>query len=140
MHSSDASADTGIRARVREYTAAYNRGDAAGVAGIYAEDGTHTYALGFTHRGRAEIEAGLRGMFAGPFKGTLMQITPECIRAISDGVAIEEASFILTGLRTPDGVEMGPLRGLCLGVYQKQGDQWFAAAVQCLVPPPAPGN
>ena len=89
---------------------------------------------------RAEIEAGLRYMFAGPLRGTQMQITPERIRAIGDGVAIEEASFILTGLRTPDGAEMGPVRGLCLGVYQKQGDQWFAAAVQCLVPPPAPGK
>ena len=140
MHSSHDAADAGIRARVKEYAAAYNRGDAAAVAGIYAEDGTHTYALGFTHRGRAEIEAGLRGMFAGALKGTQMQITPEHIRVISDGVAIEEASFVLTGLRTPAGVEMDPVRGLCLGVYQKHGDQWFAAAVQCFVPPPAPGK
>jgi uncharacterized protein (TIGR02246 family) len=140
VHGSHETAEVGIRARVKEYAAAYNRGDAAAVAGIYAEDGTHTYALGFTHRGRAEIEAGLRDMFAGPLKGTQMQITPEHIRVISDGVAIEEASFILTGFRTPAGVEMDPVRGLCLGVYLKHGDQWFAAAVQCLVPPPAPGS
>ena len=79
-------------------------------------------------------------MFAGALKGDAVQITPEHIRVISDGVAIEEASFVLTGLRTPAGVGMDPVRGLCLGVYQQHGDHWFAAAVQCLVPPPAPGQ
>jgi uncharacterized protein (TIGR02246 family) len=140
MHGPHDAADAGIRARVKEYTAAYNRGDAAAVAGIYAEDGTHTYALGFTHRGRAEIEAGLLGMFGGALGGTQMQITPEHVRIVTEGVAIEEASFVLTGLRTPGGEEMDAVRGLCLGVYQKLGDQWFAAAVQCMVPPPAPGK
>jgi uncharacterized protein (TIGR02246 family) len=132
--------EASVRARVAEYVTAYNRGDAAGVAAIYTEDGTHTYALGFTHRGRSEIEAGLRGMFAGPFKGTEIQITPHRIRIINDGVAIEEATFVLTGLKTPAGVEMEAVKGLCLGVYQQRGDQWFAAAVQCLVPPPTAGT
>jgi uncharacterized protein (TIGR02246 family) len=135
MHSPHDPADEGVRARVKEFVAAYNRGDATG-----AEDGTHTHALGFTHRGRAEIEAGLRGLFAGPFKGTHIQITPERIRLISDGVAIEEATFVLTGLRTPAGVAMDAIQGLCLGVYQMLGSQWFAAAVQCFAPPPAAGK
>lgn len=140
MHSLHDLGDVGVRARVKEYVAAYNRGDATGVAAIYAEDGTHTYALGFTHRGRTEIEAGLRGMFAGPFGSTQIQITPERIRFIGEGVAIEEATFVLTGLRTPAGVAMPAIRGLCLGVYQYQAGQWFAAAVQCFVPPPPPGQ
>ncbi len=140
MPSPHGSGEATVRARVAEYVAAYNRGDAAGVAAIYTEDGTHTYALGFTHRGRAEIEAGLRGMFAGPLNGTEIQITPERIRIINDGVAIEEATFVLTGLKTPAGVEMDAVKGLCLGVYQQRGALWFAAAVQCLVPPPAAGT
>jgi uncharacterized protein (TIGR02246 family) len=140
MHGPHDSADAGVRARVKEFADAYNRGDATGVAAIYAEDGTHTYAFGITHHGRSEIEAGLRDLFAGPFKGTQMQITPERIRLVADGVAIEEATFVLTALRNPAGAEMGAISGLCLGVYQKLGEQWFAAAVQCFVPPPAPGK
>ncbi len=140
MSRPEEAADAGVRARVKDFVAAYNRGDAKGVAAVYAEDGTHTYALGFTHHGRAEIEAGLRGLFAGPFNGTQIQITPERIRLISDGVAIEEATFVLTGLRTPAGVELDAVQGLCLGVYQNLGGQWFAAAVQCFAPPPSPGN
>ena len=46
----------------------------------------------------------------------------------------------MTGLKGPDGAELPPIDGLCLGIYQKQGQAWFAAAVQCLVPPPTPGK
>lgn len=127
-----------LRTRIGEYVAAYNRGDAKGAAAIYTEDGSHTYALGFTHRGRPTIESGLREMLGGPMRGTQIQVTPERIRFIGDGIAIEEASFILSGLKTPMGREMDAVSGLCLGVYQKEGQLWFAAAVQCLVPPPAP--
>lgn len=132
--------ETAIRARVKEYVAAYNRGDAKGVAAIYAEDGTHTYATGFTHRGRPEIEKGLRDSLAGPLKGTQIAITPERIRLLGEAVAVEEATFLLSGLKTAAGVQAGDVKGLCLGVYQKQGQRWFAAAVQCFVPPPPPGT
>jgi len=130
------SVEAAIRERVRQYEAAYNAGDADAVAAIYAVDGTHTYALGFTHRGRPEIADGLRELFAGPFKGTRLTITPLHIRALSSDVAVEEASFSFSGLKEPGGTDLPPMTGLCAGVYQKQGDLWFAAAVQCMVPPP----
>jgi uncharacterized protein (TIGR02246 family) len=129
--------ETAIRARVKEYVSAYNRGDASGVAAVYAPEGTHTYVMGLTHRGRVEIEKGLQEMLAGPLKGTQIAITPEKIRILGDGIAVEEATFVMSGLKTPAGLQADPVKGLCLGVYQKQGQRWFAAAVQCMVPPPA---
>ena len=131
--------EAAIRARVKEYVAAYNRGDAKGVAAIYSQDGTHTYATGLTHRGRLEIEKGLQDSLAGPLKGTQIQITPERIRLFGETVAVEEATFLMTGLKAV-GFEVDAVKGLCLGVYQKQGPQWFAAAVQCMVPPPPPAS
>jgi uncharacterized protein (TIGR02246 family) len=125
-----------IRDRVRQFEAAHNAGDAEAVAAIYAVDGTHTYALGITHRGRAEIAQGLREQFAGPMKGTRISITPLHIRPLSSDVAVEEASFSLSGLRDPSGKALPPVEGLCLGIHQKIGEQWYAAAVQCMVPPP----
>ena len=132
------SAEEAIRNRVKQYVAAYNAGDADALAAIYATDGTHTYALGFTHRGRTEIAKGLKEQFAGPMKGTSISITPLHIRAISPQVAVEEASFVLSGLKDPSGGAAPPINGFCLGVYQKKGNQWFAVAVQCMVPPPMP--
>jgi len=52
----------------------------------------------------------------------------------------EEATFLLSGLKTPAGLQADAVRGLCLAVYQKQGQRWFASAVQCMVPPPPPGR
>jgi uncharacterized protein (TIGR02246 family) len=132
------SPEEAIRNRVKQYEAAYNAGDADAVAAIYAIDGTHTYALGFTHRGRTEIANGLKEQFAGPMKGTSIFITPLHIRSISSQVAVEEASFSVSGLKDASGTALPPVTGLCLGVYQKDGDQWFAVAVQCMVPPPPP--
>jgi len=133
---SQRSVEAAIRERVRQYETAYNAADADAVAAVYSVDGTHTYALGFTHRGRLEIAKGLKELFAGPFKGTRVSINPLHIRALSPDVAVEEASFSIMGLKEPSGAELPPVTGLCLGVYQRQGHLWFAAALQCMVPPP----
>lgn len=125
-----------LRQRIQEYENAYNRGDAKALASIYAVDGSHTYAIGITHRGRLEIEKGLEEFFAGMMKGTQMKVTPEVIRFPTDDIAIENASFIMTGLKMLDGTEVPPIKGLCLAVYQKFENEWFAVAVQCMVPPP----
>ena len=134
------SPEEAIRQRVKQYEAAYNAGDAEQLATIYAVDATHTYALGFTHRGRDEIRNGLKAQFAGPMKGTRMTIAPLHIRSLSSDIAAEEASFVIAGLKDSNGTELPPVNGLCLVIYRKQGDQWFVAAAQCMVPPPVPGS
>ena len=120
--------------RVRQLENAYNAGDARAYAAIYALNGSHTYANGITHRGRKEIEEGLIEAFAGPMKGTQMKISPRVIQFVTDNIAIEEASFVLTGLMMPDGTELPAINGVCMAVYQKQGEEWYAIAVQCMVP------
>lgn len=130
------SVEAAIRERVKEYETAYNGGDAEALGAIYAVDGTHTYALGFTHRGRTEITNGLREQFAGPLKGTSMTIKPLHIREVGPGVAVEEAEFTMRGVRSPAGEEVPPFDGLCLVVYVQRGAEWFVAAAQCMVPPP----
>ncbi|MFO7656987.1 MAG: SgcJ/EcaC family oxidoreductase [Bacteroidales bacterium] len=121
--------------RVRQLENAYNAADAEAYAAIYALNGSHTYANGVTHRGRKKIEEGLLESFAGPMKGTQMKITPQVIQFVTDNIAVEEASFVLTGLMMPDGTEVPAIHGVCLAVYQKQEKDWFAFAVQCMVPP-----
>jgi uncharacterized protein (TIGR02246 family) len=124
-----------IISRVKELENAYNTGNAKAYAAVYAENGVHTYANGITHRGRTTIEEGLAEMLAGPLKGTQMKITPEVIQFITDDVALEEATFVLTGLMTPDGTVVPAIQGVCLAIYHKQEKEWYAVAVQCMVPP-----
>jgi len=127
-----------IRRRVQEYEDAYNRGDAEAMASIYDVNASHTYVTGITHRGRLEIQKGLEVLFVGPMKGTQMKITPEVIRFPANDVAVEEASFIMTGLKMQDGADVSPIKGLCLVVYHKLKNEWFIFAAQCMVPPPPP--
>jgi len=87
------SVEIAIRERVKQHESAYNSGDAEAVAAIYAVNGTHTYALGFTHRGRLEIANGLKQQFAGPMKGTRIAITQLHIRARTPHVAVEKGPF-----------------------------------------------
>ena len=132
---SQGSKEDEVRKRVQEYEDAYNRGDAEAMASIYDVNASHTYANGITHRGRLEIQKGLEEFFADPMKGTQMKVTPEVIRSPADNVAVEEVSFILTGLKMQDGTDIPPVKGLCLAVYHKLENEWFAFAVQCMVPP-----
>ncbi len=130
-------AEAPIREAVQKYVAAFNAGDADAAAATYAPDATHTYALGFTHRGRVEIAGGLRELFAGPMKGAKISITTLRVRSLAPTIAVEEEAFSLKGLVSPDGRRLPPVEGLCLAVHERRGRQWQAAAVQCLVPPPS---
>lgn len=129
--------DAAIHAMVEAYVRAFNAGDAEAAAATYTPNGTHTYILGFTHHGRAEIAQGLRELLAGPLKGARISIESLRITALTPTVAVEEEAFSLEGLTSPDGQAGPPLRGLCLVTHQYLDGQWLAAAVQCMVPPPA---
>jgi uncharacterized protein (TIGR02246 family) len=129
-----------IRKRTGEYEHAFNRGDAAAAAAVYAADGTHTYAIGVTHRGRPAIEQGLRELLAGPMKGARLSLTVDSIRFITGDIAVEEDSFEVSGMTSADGADVPSLRGQCMAVYRKQANAWYAAAIQCMVPMPGPGS
>jgi uncharacterized protein (TIGR02246 family) len=118
--------------------AAFNSGDADAAAATYTPDGSHTYVLGFTHHGRAEIASGLRELLAGPMKGAKLSITSLRIRSLAPTIAVEEESFSVEGLKSPEGRPLPVVNGLCLVVHQQHNGQWLAAAVQCMVPSAGP--
>jgi uncharacterized protein (TIGR02246 family) len=134
----DQADETAIRKRVQEYVDAWNRGDAKAAAAVYAVDGTHTYVLGFTHRGRVAIEKGLEELLAGSWKGTRITLKTNAVRFLKPDVAVEDETFTVAGLKTPEGTELPAVEGPCLVVHQKRDGEWFAAAVQCGIPPEGP--
>jgi uncharacterized protein (TIGR02246 family) len=132
------SSDAAIRQAVQKYVVAFNAHDANAAAALYTPDGTHTYALGFTHRGRGEIARGLKEQFAGPMRGATLSIRTLHVRLLAPAIAVEEESFTLEGVTSSDNRPLPPLRGVCLAVHQHLEEGWRAAAVQCLLPPPPP--
>ena len=138
--SSQQPAEVAIRAAVQKYVAAFNSADAEAAAATYAPDGSHTYAAGFTHHGRVEIARGLRDLLAGPMRGARISIASLNIRFLTPTIALEEESFSVQGLKSPNGDPLPAVNGLCLVVHQQHDQQWLAAAVQCMVPPPNQGQ
>jgi uncharacterized protein (TIGR02246 family) len=126
--------EAAIQAALQKYVSAFNAGDADAAAATYTPDGSHTYALGFTHHGRVEIAQGLRELLAGPMKGGKLSITSLSIRSLAPTIAVEEEAFSVEGLKAPDGQPLPAVKGLCLVVYQQHVREWLAAAVQCMVP------
>jgi uncharacterized protein (TIGR02246 family) len=120
--------------RIQEYAIAYNKGDAKATASLYAVNGYHAYATGITHQGRTQIEQGLSESFEGPMKGTQIILNSDDIRFISSSIAYEHSSFLLSGVKMPDGTAIPTIKGYCLGVYEKQDGVWYALAMQCMVP------
>lgn len=117
------SIEEAIKCRVKQYETASNAGSTDSMAVIHAVNGTHTFANGVTLRGRVEIANGLKEQYAGMFKGTHMSITPLHIRALIPDIAVEEASFLVSGLKDANGKKLPSINGFCLIVYQKDGDQ-----------------
>jgi uncharacterized protein (TIGR02246 family) len=76
-----------------DYSAAWAKGDAKTIAGMFTSDALDINAAGEVHMGRAAIEKDLVTSFAGPLKGTTLKITAAPDRALKPDVAIGHGTF-----------------------------------------------
>jgi uncharacterized protein (TIGR02246 family) len=103
--SKDSSRDTdreAIRQSARDFTAAFEKGDAKAVAALWTEQGEYESDDGMVLRGRAAIQAAFAAHFKGRPAGK-MEIQVENIRFPSRDTAIEEGlSRTLVGNTLPE--------------------------------------
>lgn len=133
------SVEASIRARVEQYVEAFNRGDAEGCGAIYAEEGSHTYAMGFTDYGRENVTAHLAELFAGPWQGLQLRLEVKRVIGITPDVAVEHEEWEVSGLADPAGNQLPPLSGLTLITWVLKEGAWFVAAGQAMMPIQPPG-
>jgi uncharacterized protein (TIGR02246 family) len=77
-----------------DYSAAWAKGDAKAIAGMFTMDALDINAFGEMHIGRAAIEKDLVTQFAGPMKGTTLKImAAPNDRALKPDVAIGHGTF-----------------------------------------------
>jgi uncharacterized protein (TIGR02246 family) len=128
-----------IRAAVKSYVEAFNKGDAKAVAAHYIEEGTTVNVFGMEMAGRATIEQELTTAFAGPLKGATIDITPTKVQMVKD-VGIGDADINISGMKGPDGKPAPPIKARGIGVFVKQKGKWMFAASRAFVHlPPPPG-
>jgi uncharacterized protein (TIGR02246 family) len=94
--------ETAAIAKVRDrYTELYNKGDAAGLAQLFAPDAVSISPQGQIARGRSEIEKAFREEFAGPAKGARVQIKSEGTRTIGQNTAVDYGTYQISGMQAP---------------------------------------
>ena len=128
--------EAALRELAKQYAAAWNSGDAAKAAAVYADDGMFVTITGTPIVGRPEIEKSMAKDLAGDMKGSTFDVTMDTIRFIRPDTAM------VVGTTLIKGAAMGPpegLKGHYLLVATKQGSAWRVLAVHAAaMPPPLP--
>jgi uncharacterized protein (TIGR02246 family) len=124
--------EAAIRDLAKQYSTAWNSGDAKNAAAVYADDASFINIIGVETKGRAAIEKNMADSLAGEMKGTTFVATMDTIRFIKPDVAVVQGTTNITGGATPpDG-----LKGHYLLVATKQGGSWKVLAVHTAALPP----
>jgi uncharacterized protein (TIGR02246 family) len=126
-----------IRQLYARYDAAWNKGDATGVAMVWTYDADHVEPDGRAIHGRTAIAKELGQRLATDLKGTRSQQTITGIRFITPDVAVVDAAYEVSGARDAQGQSLPPLRGRYVDIWVKRGGKWHIAADRPIVPAPA---
>jgi uncharacterized protein (TIGR02246 family) len=106
-----------IRAAVKSYSAAYNRGDAKAVVAHWSDSGEWISPAGERFQGRPAIEKQLQAMFA-ENKGVQIEVARPSIRVLSPEVAVEEGTVRVVRPGEP------PSDSTYLAIHVKENGQW----------------
>jgi uncharacterized protein (TIGR02246 family) len=126
-----AAEEPALKGAVDEEEAAWNRGDAKGLAALFRDDATYADAFGAVSRGRSEVDRRLGEVLAA-WHGTRIALKVRKVRVLKPDVALVEADAELTGWKKlPAGFRAEDdqiLRSRLLQVFQKDGSAWRVAA------------
>jgi uncharacterized protein (TIGR02246 family) len=118
-----ASDEEAIRAAVKSYVEAYNRGDADAVAEHWSEAGQWVSPSGEKATGKEAIAAALKTLFE-ENKGVTITVDEPEVRLITDDVAVEEG---VVHVSSPDG---SPSKSTYQAIHVKQSGQWKLNSVR----------
>jgi uncharacterized protein (TIGR02246 family) len=130
-----------IKARVAEFIATFNKGDAKAVAAFFTDDATLVNPIGITAKGNAEVEKVIADDIATILKDAKMEMKVVDFRAIGKDSAWVEVEHTISGAKGPDG-KVAPTLTLHVPILMlKKGKSWQIAEARpyaYLPAPPAP--
>lgn len=130
-----------IKARVAEFIALFNKGDAKAMSAFWLEDGSLVNPAGVVGKGPAGIEKVIAADLATILKGAKMEMTVVAFRAAGKDAAWIELEHSVTGATMPDGKAMPPMTFHVPCLMVKKGKTWMIAEARpyAYLPPP-PGH
>jgi len=129
-----------LRARTDEFEQAVNNADAKAIGALFVENGDLVDQAGVMHHGRAAIEERYRSLFEGPYKGAQAVLAITSVRLVRPEIAVIDGTYELTGIKTAEGQDMPPVKGMYTNVSMKQNGQWMLHCSRPMLPMKAPGT
>jgi uncharacterized protein (TIGR02246 family) len=127
-----------VKARVAEFIAAFNKGDAKVAAAFFTDDAMLVNPVGISGKGNAEVEKVLAGDLASILKDTKMEMKVVEFRAIGKDAAWVELEHTVTGAKGQDGKPMPTMTFHVPTLMLKKGKNWQVAEARPYVYLPAP--
>ena len=108
------------------FAAAWNKGDAKGVAALHTKDAVRMSGTGDpAAKGTAAIEQAMTAALAGPYKGTTLTIKANGYTQVTPDTYIGDGTYQLSGGSVPPGA---PTSGQYMNTMVRQGGRWLIAA------------
>ena len=113
---------------VAQWCDAWNRGDAAAFAALFAEDSDFVNVLGAWWKPRSAIASAHGRGFAGPWRGTKLQGQVESVRRLRDDVVVMHVRWLMTGTPVTEGASGTARQSLATLVVVREGARWLVRA------------
>lgn len=130
--------DPALDKLVADWAAAFHKGDAKALAGFYTENAVRVTPEAGKVVGRSAIEKEFVTNFAGPWKGAKIAIKLGSTQAVSADIAVNEGTYVVSGLHGPDGKSIPPVSGSYINTIVKKNGAWMLASNAAVLPQPAP--
>jgi uncharacterized protein (TIGR02246 family) len=117
-----------------DWIEAWNRHDAAGMAGLFVEKGDLINPMGDVARGHEQVLKLFQQEQAGKLKSSTMSETCQPAKFLDAKVAQLDCEFSLKGVA---GAE-APMHGYRTAVVLLEGDRWSIASMRAMVPRQVP--
>ncbi len=128
----------GLKTLAASFSAAWERHDPVALADLWVADGDLVNPTQRKARGRAELVEFFRDEHSSYMKGTSLTVKVTGARVLGPGLALIDCEAQLTGVKTPDGKALPPLKHLVFAVVTKAGERWQFVSARLSVPVPPP--
>jgi uncharacterized protein (TIGR02246 family) len=98
--------DQGIKDRLKEFEAAWNKHDTKAMAAIWTEDGSLINPFGATATSRAEVETIFATEHSGMFKETKYESSDIKVQWLTPDIAVTDMTGNISGIQGPDGATL----------------------------------
>jgi uncharacterized protein (TIGR02246 family) len=127
-----------VRDLYDRFVAAWNRHDPATMAGMWSIDGDHLEPDGTVAKGRDAVRALLTREHQTVFAKSHLSLSVADVWFVAQNVALVDGGYEVTGIRTPDGVDLPARRGHLTSVLLHEQGKWWIAASRLMIPTELP--